>query len=329
MSHSNTSLNCFNDCMKKYEHNYILHTPPCKEPSLHLTFGAMAHEVLYKAGMLRDEFRDGVSDEQYQTIIPSEVLYPELKNEFQIKVWDIYFRTCIKKIAAFEKQLIEEFDEPVTILREHKFSLSPELLFQKRGLTSLDQPLVGIIDLLLVSKRHATIIDYKFSTTRKGQDEFDMNSQLQLYAMAVHYLYNVPLRNIRIGYIDIPKKDFGTPTVLTNGLLSRATSQNVSQENYAKAVEELHGNDPYYNCKEGGYYYDIWCKLALNQPAYLVVHDLDIPTYEGITFDLLDTARMIDIMNKEKLPYCKKYDSYSCANCEFVKACKPWRTVQW
>ena len=48
--------------MAKYEHNYILHTPPCKPLSPHLPFGTMAHEVLEKAGRLRDEAEDGVVD---------------------------------------------------------------------------------------------------------------------------------------------------------------------------------------------------------------------------------------------------------------------------
>ena len=80
MTHSNSSLNCFANCMAKYEHNYILHTPPCKPLSPHLPFGTMAHEVLEKAGRLRDEAEDGVVDnDTYYNIIPSEVLYPELK----------------------------------------------------------------------------------------------------------------------------------------------------------------------------------------------------------------------------------------------------------
>ena len=73
MSHSNSSLNCFANCMAKYNHSYILHTPPCKPVSPHLTFGVMAHDVLYKAGKLRDEYEDGVA-EGYHSIIPSEVL---------------------------------------------------------------------------------------------------------------------------------------------------------------------------------------------------------------------------------------------------------------
>ena len=56
MAHSNSSLNSFANCMAKYEHNYILHTPPCKPISPHLTFGIMAHDCLYKAGKKHKHF---------------------------------------------------------------------------------------------------------------------------------------------------------------------------------------------------------------------------------------------------------------------------------
>ena len=59
MSHSNSSLNCFANCMAKYEQNYILHNQPMRV-SPHLTFGPMAHEVMYNAGKLRDDAADGV-----------------------------------------------------------------------------------------------------------------------------------------------------------------------------------------------------------------------------------------------------------------------------
>lgn len=92
MAHSNSSLNSFANCMAKYEHNYILHTPPCKPISPHLTFGIMAHDCLYKAGKLRDEYDDGVIQPgDYEQVIPSEVLYPELKEEFGIESWTKLF----------------------------------------------------------------------------------------------------------------------------------------------------------------------------------------------------------------------------------------------
>lgn len=332
MSHSNSSLNTFANCMKKYEHSYILHTPPCKPISPHLTFGTMAHDVLYKAGTLRDEVEDGVVDnESYYQIIPSEVINMDLKQEFQIKNWHDYFTNVIKETAKIEKQLIAEIQadgEEVTIKREIKLQVTPEEL-ARIGYSGIKQPLVGVIDLLIMTPTKAIIIDYKFSSNRKTQSDFDMNSQLPLYAFFVNYLYDVPLHDIKYGYIDIPKKDFGIPTVLSNGTLSRSKDQNVSQEMYEKAVIAVHGeDDPKYNCKPGGHYYDCWCNLAFNKPAYLSLQYLDFEVYENVVTDLIKAAQMIDFMNDNKMAFLKKYDSYSCNGCEYLEACKPWLTVK-
>lgn len=333
MSHSNSSLNTFANCMAKYEHSYILRTTPDRPPSPHLTFGTMAHDVLHKAGLLRDETEDGVVDkEKYYQIIPSEVLYGDLKQEFQIKDWNTYFTRVIKETAKIEKSLIADLredypNEPITVEREVKLQLTPMEL-EAIGYRGLNQPFVGIIDLLIYTESRAIILDYKFSSTRKTQDDFDMNSQLPLYAFFVNQLYNVPIHNIQYGYIDIPKKDFGNPTVLSNGTLSRSKEQNVSQELYEKAVIAIHGeDDPKYNCKPGGHYYDCWCNLALNKPAYLSMQYLDEDVYVNVIEDLLKTAKCIDYFKENKLPFLRKYDSYSCKGCEYLKSCKPWLTV--
>lgn len=330
MSHSNSSLNCFANCMAKYEHSYVLHTPPCKPLSPHLPFGTMAHEVLEKAGRLRDETQDGVVDKAaYYSIIPSEVLYPELKAYFGISSWEKYFTPIIKQIAQYERELGQDIVEQcsrVQILREVKLQMRPAELLQYCSYP-LHEPLVGVVDLLFLGKNCATIIDYKFSTKTKGQDEFDMNSQLQVYALLVHHNYHIPLRNIQIGYIDIPKQEFGQPTLLTNGTLSRAKSQNVSQELYQRAVLAVHGDDAYYNCEPGGYYYDAWCNFANNKCAYLNTRYLELDAYEGIVKDILNAASMIDYMKDHKMAFLKKYDSYACKDCEYLTACKPWLTV--
>jgi hypothetical protein len=317
--------------MAKYEHSYILHTPPCKPPSPHLAFGVMAHDCLYKAGKLRDESTDGVlQNGEYQTVIPSEVLYDDLKKEFNITNWQAYFTPIIKQTAKYEQDLLQELLDThtgsVTIEREIKLQLTVDQL-ENCGYFGIKQPVVGIIDCLMYTKTHAIILDYKFSSSKKTQDDFDMNSQLPLYALFVHILYDIPLHNIQYGYIDIPKQMFGIPTVLSNGTLSRSKSQNVSQEFYEKCVIEIHGDDEYYNCKEGGYYHECWCHLALNKPAYLSIQYLDFDVCAGITEDLMNAAKMIDFMIDNKLPFLKKYDAYSCKGCEYLNSCKPWLVV--
>lgn len=331
MAHSNSSLNSFASCMARYEHNYILHTPPCKPISPHLTFGVMAHEVLEKAGRLRDDSGDGVVQVgEYQTIIPSELLYPELKQEFQIKSWQKYFTNVIKQVAQYESELLEEiygYEEDVDILREVKLQITPEEL-KAMGYYGITQPLVGVIDLLIKTEHYAFILDYKFSSNKKSQDDFDMNSQLPIYAYLVHNNYGIPMRNIKYGYIDIPKQDFGEPTLLSNGTLSRSKSQNVSQELYEKAVIAIHGeDDPKYNCKPGGHYYDAWCEFALHKPAYLSLQWLDIEVVNGVIPDILNAAKMCDFMRNNEMPFLRKYDAYTCKSCEYVEACKPWTVV--
>ena len=331
MSHSNSSLNTFVHCMAKYNHIYNLHSPMCKPPSLHLAFGTMAHDVLYKAGKLRDEVNDGVVDkDKYYSIIPSEVLYGDLKTEFGIDNWYQYFNSIIKQVSKYEsdlqKELLETGGGDLRIEREVKLQLTIDML-EQLGIYGVSQPFVGIIDLLMYTDEYAYILDYKFSSSRKTQDDFDMNSQLPLYAFMVHVLYDIPLHNIKYGYIDIPKQSFGTPIILSNGTISRAKSQNVSQEMYEKAVLAIHGDDPKYNCEPGGYYYDCWCAMALNKAAYLSMQWLDIEVVENVTDDLFNTARMIDNMQKLKMPYLRKYDAYSCKGCEYLEACKPHLTV--
>lgn len=324
MSHSNSSLNTFANCMAKFYHSYILRTPIKRKISPHLIFGSMAHEVLDKAGKLRDDVNDGiVTKDDYYYVIPSEVLYPELKEEFGIDNWEKYFIDVIKQVAEYEFELVSELKDFVTIEREVKLQITVEQL-EALGIYNIKQPIVGVIDFLAHTATHATIIDYKFSTTRKGQDDFDMNSQLPLYAMMVHYLYDIPLHNIKYGYIDIPKKSFDKPALLTNGTLSRAKGQNVSQDMYKACVTAIHGDDPKYNCEPGGYYYDIYCNLALNKAAYLNTRWLDIDSVTGITNDLFEAAKMIDYMLEHNMTFIKKYDAYSCKSCEYLEVCKPW-----
>lgn len=331
MSHSNSSLNCFTDCMAKYNHRYILHTPPCKPPSEHLAFGTMAHEVLYKAGRLRDDTADGVvTKDDYYSVIPSEVDAIDLKNFFVINNWQRYFTAVIKQTAEYEQQCIDELKREsgtdVLIEREVKLQFTSDELAEM-GYYNIKQSLVGIIDLLLYTPTHAIILDYKFSSNRKTQDDFDMDSQLPLYATLVSMAYDIPVHNIQYGYIDIPKQDFGQPVLLSNGTLSRSKSQNLSADMYEKAVVAIHGDDPTYNCKPGGYYYECYRNLKTNKAAYLSKQWADLEVVANMTDDLIREAQMIDRMVDEDMPFLRKYGAYNCKNCEYLDTCKPWLGV--
>lgn len=327
MSHSNSSLNCFLACPHKYKMMYIDGIKP-DTVSPHLTFGIMAHDVLYKAGIRRDEAEDGViSEGDYSPVIPSEVLYSELKEYFGIPNWEQYFKPVIKQVAEYEKKILSELVRPI-VNRELKLQLEPDRLYQISKL-HINQPLVGVIDFLAIDEfyENAVILDYKFSSERKTQSDFDMNSQLYIYALLANKEYGVPLRNIEVGYIDIPKKPIDKPIVLKNGTLSRSKSQNIPAEIYKKCVIAVHGNDPYYNCDEGGYYEDIYHNLVNVKPAYLSTQYLDIDAYYSITGDVEQTAFLIDRMVRDGLPFCRKYDSYSCKSCDMLNKCKKWLQV--
>ena len=42
-----------------------------------------------------------------------------------------------------------------------------------------------------------------------------------------------------------------------------------------------------------------------------------------------DTARTIDMFKAKKLPFLRKFDSYSCKSCEYKETCKPWLSEVW
>lgn len=329
MRYSNTSLNTYTTCQRKFWHNYVNHSPKCKPNPLYFAFGEMAHKVLKDAGDLRDFAESGIID--YTQCIPSEVLYSELKEEFRIKNWHSYFTAVCKQVAFYEKEelmaMTAETGQKCTIYRE--LQINSNIPVQINGKYERDEFITGIIDLLILSedKKYATILDYKFSSTIKTQDDFDMNSQLQLYALLVHNMYGTPLRNIKIGYIDIVRADFERPTVLTNGQLSRAKSQNTSQEMYIACVRALWPDKADELLAPGGYYYDIVQELANRKIAYLNSQWLDEDTYNGIIHDVV--GALLEVSNKinhtaSKNAYCARYDAYTCKGCEFLEACKPW-----
>jgi MoaA/NifB/PqqE/SkfB family radical SAM enzyme len=144
--------------------------------------------------------------------------------------------------------------------------------------------------------------------------------------MFVHLLYDIPLHNIRKGYIDIPKQMFEAPILLKNGTLSRSKSMNVSQEMYIAAVKAVHPDEYEDMLKPGGYYYDIVNELALNKCAYLTCQYLDEEICTNVTNEVLLTAQMIELKKLKNYPFLRKFDSYSCKNCDYKKYCKPYLT---
>lgn len=329
MKFSNTSLNTYASCQRKFWHNYVNHSSKCKPNPLYFAFGEMAHKVLKDAGDLRDGIEGGC-EVNYDTVIPSELEYPELKREFRITNWHSYFVNVCKQVKEYEQA-------EINYMADENVGLSGIEIFREHEIVEIicGKQVIGIIDLLIISsnRQYATIIDYKFSSTQKTQDDFDMNSQLQLYATLVNRRYGVPLRNIRVGYIDIVRSDFERPIVLNNGTLSRAKSQNVSQEMYIACVKALNPDTWEELLAPGGYYYDIVQELVNRKIAYMNVQWLDMDTYNGVMRDVMITLdEVYDKLNKiptsDMSNFCARYDAYTCKSCEFLTACKPWLAVK-
>ena len=309
MAHSQSSVGVYLSCQKRYELQYIKKCKAEERFMPHLEFGSMAHKVLEDAGNLRDSHDAGIPD--YNQCIPSELMYPMLKDYFNIMSWQRYFIRVCKRVAEYERVLIQNISKKTNsgceIFREKKFSLAS-------GYTN---PHTGIIDFLLISndKQHAIICDYKFSSKVKTQDDFDYNAQLYVYAYAVNREFGVPLKNIQIGYIDIIKQDSSEPIVLKSGELSKSKSQNVLYEDYIDKIIELELDIDNYR--------DFLDELKLRDVAYISLQYIEADTYNIMIKSYMDAVD--DIENKRTNSNCKflrKIDSYSCGDCMFKSDCR-------
>lgn len=308
MAHSQSSIGCYLACQKMYELQYIDKCPPEEKFMPHLEFGVMAHKVLEDAGRLRDSVEAGVPD--YQVCIPSELAYPMLKDYFNIMSWNRFFIRVCQRIADYEKALIQNMNKQTSsgfeIFREKKFTIP----------SGYQTPHTGIIDLLFLSndKQHAIIIDYKFSSRVKTQEDFDYNVQLYLYAYFVNKEYGVPIKNIQIGYIDIIKQDSSEPVVLASGKLSKNKSQNVLYEDYIDKIIELELDIDEYK--------DFLDELKLRDVAYISLEHIDENNYNVLVKSYLEAVDDLENRVATKKPFLRKIDAHSCAECRFKEYCR-------
>lgn len=308
MAHSQSSVGCYLGCQKMYELQYIDKCVPEERFMPHLEFGVMAHKVLEEAGKLRDSIDAGVPD--YEVCIPSELSYPMLKDYFNIMSWQRFFIRVCKRIADYERALIENINKKtnsgIEIFREKKFTIP----------SGYTEPHTGIIDLLFLSndRQHAIIIDYKFSSKVKTQEDFDYNVQLYLYAYFVNKEYGVPLKNIQIGYIDIIKQDSSEPIVLANGKLSKNKSQNVLYDDYIDKIIELNLDVDDYK--------DFLDELKLRDVAYISLENIDDNNYNVLVKSYLEAVDDIEYKKSQKKPFLRKVDAHSCADCRYKEYCR-------
>ena len=128
-------------CQKKWKLRYkdgiVISTP-------HLEFGSIAHKAL--------ETRE----------IPDEILYPELKEMFNITSWKEYFEHIFK-------DLYYKFKDYDIVGKEIKIT---------------HDKVVGMIDLALKHKTNGTILllDYKFKANPMSYEDLQLDEQLKIYA---------------------------------------------------------------------------------------------------------------------------------------------------
>lgn len=264
---SHSEITTYLDCQKKWDLIYNQHH---KIDNVHFQFGSMGHKVL--------ETR----------VIPDELMYPELKEAFEITSWNEYFNQIFR-------ELDEYFKDYEVIARELPVE-SPELK--------------GVIDVVWRNKTNGRLLitDYKFSTSNKTIMDISIDEQMYIYAYLYSQQTGESLDNIDIGYISIPKCQFAEPRVLKNGTISKDKSQKTTYELYVKTIEKL-GLD----VKD---YEDVLSDLKDKHMLNIVIDSVNKDTLIKI---ITNIAFVIDDMQKG---YVLEKFSYMCSKCDFVQYCK-------
>lgn len=270
---SHSEITTYLDCQKKWDLIYRQHQ---KIDNVHFQFGSMGHKVL--------ETR----------VIPDELMYPELKDAFEITSWNEYFNQIFR-------ELDEYFKDYEVIARELPVE-SPELK--------------GVIDVVWKNKTTSRLLitDYKFSTSNKTIMDISIDEQMYIYAYLYSQQTGISLDNIDIGYISIPKVQFSEPRVLKNGTISKDKSQKTTYELYVKTIERL--------CLDVKDYEDILLDLKDKHMLNIVIDSVNKDTLIKI---ITNIAFVIDDMQKG---YVLEKFSYMCSKCDFVQYCKYGKPIK-
>jgi CRISPR/Cas system-associated exonuclease Cas4 (RecB family) len=255
-------------CQKKWKLRYkdgiVISTP-------HLEFGSIAHKAL--------ETRE----------IPDEILYPELKEMFNITSWKEYFEHIFKELDS-------KFKDYDIVGKEIKIT---------------HDKVVGMIDLVLKHKTDGTILllDYKFKANPMSYEDLQLDEQLKIYAKLYASEFWEDINNIYVGYVNIPKTQLTKPKVLKNGSLSKDKSQNTTRELYLEAIAEqgLKKSD----------YADILLDLESKEYITTVISSVDENEVSKIFTNLHNT---IDSINAGFI--LETMSSHVCKNCEYKQFCK-------
>lgn len=248
----------------------LIYNKGLKIDNIHLQFGSMGHEVL--------ETR----------IIPDEGLYPELKEAFGIDSWENYFTTIFN-------ELDETFKNYEVLHKEYRVET---------------EDIKGVIDVVWRCKITGKILitDYKFSNKDKGQVDIWLDEQMYIYAAAYASLNNIPLEDIYIGYVNIPKAEMKKPRVLKNGSLSKDKAQNTTYALYMEAITEngLNAED----------YEDILDEIKDKRLTTVATSNINLEMAQRIMQNIDNTIKDMD------KGYVLERCTFQCKYCDFLDYCK-------
>lgn len=264
---SHSEISTYLDCQKKWDLQY---NKGLRFDNIHTRFGSMGHNVL--------ETR----------IIPDEMLYPELKEEFGISSWCRYFEPIFKEIDDY-------FKDYELIYTEHRVE---------------NEVLKGVIDCVWKHKTTGRylITDYKFSNTDKGQEDVLLDEQMYIYAVLLALELGISLEQIDIGYINIPKKEMDNPRILKNGQLSKDKAQNVTYDKYVETINELGLNIADYE--------DFLAEISGRKLISIEPQPINVDMAYRIMENVDNVVR--DMQKGYVLEKC----SFQCKKCSFIEYCK-------
>lgn len=262
---SHSEIQTYLSCQKKWDLCYNQHI---KITNPDFEFGEIAHKVMETG------------------IIPSEELYPELKEYYGIKSWDFYF----KNILSF---LDDTFKDYECVGHEIKVE---------------NDDLKGVIDVIYKKDDLLYLCDYKFTKNPKTQEDLAQDEQLYIYAFLYSVLNKFDFNKIRICYLSFPKTQIDLPRVLANGKLSKDKAQNTTYELYVQAIKE-HGLDV-------NEYEDILEHFKA-KPLFVKISTQPNVDYLGRILENIENVK-----RDMQKGYILEKNGYDCKFCPYLKHCK-------
>lgn len=262
---SHSEIQTYLSCQKKWDLCYNQHI---KISNPDFEFGEIAHRVMETS------------------IIPSEELYPELKEYFMIDNWGFYFTQILDFLSC-------QFEGYNCIGHEIKVE---------------NDDLKGIIDVVYEKDGLIYLYDYKFTKNPKTQDDLEQDEQLYIYAFLYSVLNKFDFNKIRIGYLSFPKTQIDAPRILTNGKLSKDKAQNTTYELYKQAIKD--------NNLDENEYLDI-LDYFKSKPLFVKISMQPNIEYLGRILENIENVK-----KDMQKGYILEKNGYECKFCPYLKYCK-------